>query len=109
MPKRHSLRAADFNDLFSTGSRARVDGVTVYVRRRADSEQARLGLAVPKRSGNAVTRNRIRRRLRAAFTESGAPPGLDVAIKSGSEVAGTNFQELVNNLHEAVTAAEKGT
>jgi ribonuclease P protein component len=80
--------------------------VTVYVRRRSGSDQTRLGLAVAKRSGSAVTRNRIRRRVRAAFAAAPVTAGLDVAIKAGPEVATRNYQELVNDLHEALAVAE---
>jgi len=42
----------------------------------------RLGLSVPRRVGNAVTRNRVKRRLREAFRlhQSKLPPGVDLVV-----------------------------
>lgn len=100
-------RADDFKDLFSTGRRARVDGVTVFVRERADDEPARLGLAAVG-PGGAVVRNRIRRRLRAAFEHCESRAGIDVAVRGTNETTGSDFQDLVDSLREALNAAGGG-
>ncbi|MFD2032147.1 ribonuclease P protein component [Ancylobacter dichloromethanicus] len=44
-------------------------------RDRADEAPARIGLTVTKKHGNAVARNRIRRRLRAAVRDAPAARG----------------------------------
>ena len=48
-----------------------------------DRPTSRLGLAVSKRSGNSVQRNRLKRRLREAFRLSRAelPTGLDLVVQ----------------------------
>lgn len=48
-----------------------------------DDSRTRLGLAVSKRCGNSVRRNRLKRRLREAFRLSRAdlPAGLDLVIQ----------------------------
>lgn len=55
---------------------------------------ARLGLAVPARVGGAVTRNRIKRRLRASFQAAELPPGIDVVVRANRAASTLDFQEL---------------
>jgi len=46
-----------------------------------DREHARLGMAVPRRVGNAPRRNRIRRRIREAFRQVRAElPSIDLVV-----------------------------
>ncbi|MEC8101934.1 MAG: ribonuclease P protein component [Planctomycetota bacterium] len=56
-----------FDAVYATRRSRRVGPLLVFVRRGASSNGPRLGLSLPKRVGNAVTRNRIRRCLREAF------------------------------------------
>jgi ribonuclease P protein component len=58
---------------------------------------SRLGLAVSARAAGAVERNRIKRRVRAAFAEA-APAGLDVVVRARSRAATADFQELEDTL-----------
>jgi ribonuclease P protein component len=46
------------------------------------SDDARLGIAIPKKIGNAVTRNRIKRRLRETWREllPEVPRGVDYVL-----------------------------
>ncbi len=75
------LRKRDFDRIYQTGT-----GVTCYPLRMIcqpnNKRVHRLGLAVPKRVGGAVTRNRIRRCLREAFRHMHweASTGYDVMI-----------------------------
>lgn len=46
------------------GSRARADGVVVHAGRAADRDAPKIGFIVSRAVGPAVTRNRVRRRLR---------------------------------------------
>ena len=62
---------------------------------------ARLGLAVPAGAGGAVTRNRLRRRLREIVRAYAPTDGVDVVIRGDRGVIGRNFQEL----HETVVSA----
>ncbi len=58
--------------------------------------EPRLGLSVPKRVGTAVTRNKVRRRLKEIFCSSVAklPSGLDVVISARPSAAEASFEEL---------------
>ena len=102
MTKRLSLRTArEFSRVYRSGRRARVDGVTVWAAPALGPAPTRLGLAVPAGTGRAVTRNRLRRRLREIVRAYAPGDGLDVVIRADREAAGRNFQEL----DEVVVAA----
>lgn len=65
---------------------------------------ARFGFTITKKIGNAVTRNRIRRRLKAAI--AGLPPGtaragVDYVIVARPESRDRAFSDLVGDLETA--------
>ena len=68
----------------------------------------RLGMTVTKKVGNAVLRNRIRRRLREAVRTEVARdmrPGHDYVIVARAEVARVPFGQLVDTLRERIARA----
>lgn len=62
----------------------------------------RLGLVVSKRCGTAVTRNRIKRRLRAAAQELEFQPGTDYVIIATKEVDQAPFSKIRDWLGRAL-------
>lgn len=68
---------------------------------RGDDLPARLGVTVTKKSGNAVTRNRIRRRLKEAVRVHAADDmaaGSDYVIVGRRDVLDAPFDELKTEL-----------
>jgi ribonuclease P protein component len=59
-------KRAEFLRAASAGKKAAVGGVVLQALRHADGGPARLGFTVTKKVGNAVVRNRTRRRLKEA-------------------------------------------
>ncbi len=59
-------KRAEFLRAASAGKKAAVGGVVLQALHRADEAPARLGFTVTKKVGNAVVRNRTRRRLKEA-------------------------------------------
>ncbi|MGX5735354.1 ribonuclease P protein component [Bosea thiooxidans] len=69
----------------------------------------RLGLTASRKTGNAVKRNRIRRRLRAAAAQAlrdQTHKPCDVVIVARSEVLGADFHALVADLSIAIDRAK---
>jgi len=69
--RRHRLsRSRDFDAVYRHGRSVSTRFLVLYWFPREDgAEDARLGLAVPKSVGSAVTRNKMKRRLREVFRE----------------------------------------
>lgn len=63
---------------------------------------ARVGLVVGRRVGNAVERNRAKRRLRHALTQIPLEQGMDYVIIADREVLDIAFESLVERLAAAV-------
>lgn len=82
-PKEHRIRSrTDFRQVYAANVYA-ADDVLVVLGRRTGLAHARLGLAVSRRVGNAVVRNRWKRLIREAFRLQWAelPPGTDLVVR----------------------------
>lgn len=73
----------DFRDTLRQGVRSGRSGLVVHAR-RVDEPPSRVGLIVSKAVGNAVNRNRVKRRLRhlAAAALPGVPFPVDVVVRA---------------------------
>ena len=88
MKRRHRLsRSRDFDAVFRKGRSVSTRYLVLYAFPRPDGAGAlevapRLGLAVSRKIGGAVTGNRLKRRLRSAFDELGElmRPGCDYVL-----------------------------
>ena len=74
MKRRHRLsRSRDFDVVYRKGRSVSTRYLVLYAFPRDDDHEGpgkpRLGLAVSRKVGGAVARNRLKRRLRAAFDE----------------------------------------
>jgi ribonuclease P protein component len=84
LPASSRLRnPADFRDTLRKGVRCGRASVVVHVR-RTDQTPSRAGFIVSKAVGNAVNRNRVKRRLRhlAAAALPTAPFGVDLVVRA---------------------------
>ncbi|MQA99571.1 MAG: ribonuclease P protein component [Actinobacteria bacterium] len=105
MSRTQSLRhRRDFDRVVARGARAAAGPVQVFA---AASEVTRLGLAVGVRDAGAVVRNRVRRRLRAAFERCSIARPMDVVVRADDRVARMDFQELVSLLCGSLERAER--
>ena len=59
---------------------------------------ARFGFSVSKRVGNAVTRNRVKRRLREAARLSDVSPGWDIVLIARAGAGDADYHELERSM-----------
>jgi ribonuclease P protein component len=100
----------EFEECYASGVRVSGRHIQVFllVDPPGSRRRTRLGISVPRRVGTAVTRNRVRRRLREIFRRTrplfgSAPARLVVNARPSS--AGAAFSELLEDYRSAVTRA----
>lgn len=89
----------DFSLVYSQG-RPRFGKYVVVSSLPTDLEVSRVGFAVSKKVGNAVTRNKLKRRLRAIMqeVESDLKPGYDLVIGAKRSCVEAEFVQLRTDL-----------
>ncbi|MFA5975705.1 MAG: ribonuclease P protein component [Elusimicrobiota bacterium] len=78
-------READFTRVIRQGRRVSASGLILWTHRLPEGETPpRLGLAIPKRYGRAVDRNRLKRLLREVFrlNKDKLLPGVDMVFSA---------------------------
>lgn len=105
MPQRHRLRTgADFHDVTRGHCRARAGSRLLVVHASVTDSRAirapRVGFVVPGSVGNAVIRNRVKRRLRAlaASRIERVPDGVDLVIRAQAPSAAATWEVLGGEL-----------
>lgn len=94
------------------GLRAPAGPFLVQARDRKDRRGPRVGLTVTKKAGNAVERNRIRRRLRAAVNcvvRDKGRQGFDYVLIARREAISAPFAALIENLERALKRLHKAS
>ncbi|HKD12314.1 MAG TPA: ribonuclease P protein component [Thermoanaerobaculia bacterium] len=88
----------EFEECYASGVRVSGRFLQIFVRvRSGGAGPIRLGLSVPRRAGNAVARNRLRRRLREIFRRSRASfrgSGFDLVVQSRPGASAAIFSDL---------------
>lgn len=105
---RRVLRRSEYLETYATGHRHVGRWLVLFVRPRTGAA-ARLGVTITRKSGSAVVRNRLRRRLRELFRRSGLfPAAVDVVVnvRRGAEAAA--FGELASDFENLARRAAAG-
>lgn len=114
-PMPRLLNRADFLRA-ARGVKAAQPGLVLQVRRRTPEEtgtdtRPRVGFTASRKVGNAVVRNRARRRLRAAVVDvlcGRAEPGHDYVLIARAGTADRPYDALLSDLSRALDRAQAG-
>ncbi|WP_265522459.1 ribonuclease P protein component [Oerskovia flava] len=109
LPAAHRLRrSVDFERAVRRGVRAGRSTVVVHLVRDAqEDEPPQVGFVVSKAVGNAVQRNRVKRRLRAAASThlDAMPPGAHIVVRALPASGAADYSQLDRDLMSGVARA----
>lgn len=107
---------ADFLRVAATRTRAAMPGLLLQAAPRpgyaAGDATVRVGFTASRKVGNAVVRNRAKRRLRAAAAEvlpRAARPGSDYVLVARAGTAERPYRALVEDLEKALRRVDRGS
>lgn len=101
-------RRAEFLLVAAKGRKVPVHGLLLQALPRGDTGPARLGFTVTKKVGNAVIRNRTRRRLKEAarlLLREHPVQGVDLVLVGRAATRGRDFAALIDDLRRAISKA----
>jgi ribonuclease P protein component len=107
-PPRRLKRRAEFLRVAAKGRKVPVHGLVLQCLSRDDHDPARIGFTVTKKVGNAVIRNRTRRRLKEAarlLLRDEPIGGVDLVVIGRDATRGRDFAELIDDLRRALRKA----
>ncbi|WP_344779713.1 ribonuclease P protein component [Microbacterium kribbense] len=89
-------RGAEYKAVVRRGAKCAGAHTVTYVTSSGADRAARFGFIVSKQVGSAVTRNTVRRRLKAVCAAAlpQVRPGADVVIRALPDAARADFQQL---------------
>ncbi|GAA3729417.1 ribonuclease P protein component [Leifsonia bigeumensis] len=101
------VSADDYRTVLRRGRRVATANTVVSILDTGSGTMARFGFIVTRKVGNAVSRNRVRRRMKAIARElvDGGVRGVDVVVRALPDAASANWA----TLHSEITAAMDGS
>lgn len=105
--------STEISELFATGKRIKTPFLTLIVKKRSSGKntgndeqhgpQGRVAFIAGKKLGNAVWRNRAKRRMRAICQELGGPwPQKDVVFLARSSLCRVSYDKVLRASGDAV-------
>ena len=95
----------DFSNVYRRGKPYRSD-LLIMRALRTDEPLSRFGFTTSKAVGNAVTRNRVRRRLREAVGSLHIASGWDIVFNSRVSIAAASYAQIQDTMRTLLDRAE---
>lgn len=112
LPKRLRVRKrGEFLAIRAARAQVRDGVLRIGFATRGDDGPARLGLAVGRRAGNAVARNRIKRVVRAAWREAPDlfPVGLNLVVAPTNPTRAARYGDVARSLRQLASRIRQRT
>jgi len=93
-------KRTEFEACYASGVRVSGRHLVLFLRSDPAAPRPRIGISVSKKVGNAVVRNRVKRRLRDLFRRTRADfsgQGVDIAVNARPSAADAPFEELARD------------
>ena len=102
------LKHADFERVYKNGRRHFSANLTVFYLTRESGEGIRVGFTVSRALGDAVDRNRMKRRLREAvrMNRLGATVPVDIVINPKRSLLKAEFSDIAKEISRAFEVVE---
>jgi len=103
-------KRAEFLAVAAKGAKAPMPGLVMQLMPREDDAPFRVGFTVTKKVGNAVVRNRTKRRLREAVRlvlDGETHRGFDMVVIGRDRTAARPFADLLEDVRRGVAKARR--
>lgn len=100
-PRERIRRRAEFQRIYELGVRTHTRFMTLFILAN-DLAVTRLGVAATRKLGDAVCRNRAKRRVRELFRRNKMLPGFDVVVVPRRELLDAEFSSLETDYRSAL-------
>ncbi len=102
--EKHLRTSREFAAVRRTG-RSISDRMLVLISMPNGLSVTRFGFSIGKRVGNAVTRNRIKRRLREALQINEIEEGWDLVVIARKDSSSAHFRDIMNSISKLLNRA----
>lgn len=101
-----SLASSRFGAVYRRGRRSEIDGVLV-IQSIGESGPPQVGIVAGRGVGNAVARNRAKRRLREAIRQVEMQPDTAYVVIASTDTVEMPFDALIEGLGRAIVETEE--
>lgn len=104
----HLKKRAQFLKVAARGQKIPTPSLVLQLLYRNDNEPGRVGFTVTKKVGNAVIRNRVKRRLRAVLQQVNQEvslQGVDLVLVGRNKTFSKSYSLIVKDLYQALQKA----